>query len=205
VLRSPLGGEENGPITDAVLAFSPDSRQLVFSRSSWGGWTAGPPALLAIPVGGGEPVPLAQSGIPGASLVPSDAQQLQWSPDGRWLAYVEGESLDIARTTGQHAPLTLTCGSGADYWEFSWSPTSKLLAYDCADYYQAKWTYRFMTIKPDGTNHTDLLQSHSLAWAAQIQWSPNGSRLLFEARRISHRPLGVWTILPNGQDLTRIG
>jgi dipeptidyl aminopeptidase/acylaminoacyl peptidase len=79
-------------VLDAPLAFSPDSTQLVFSRSSWDGWNSGPPALMAINVAGGGSVPLAQSGITGASVVPNDATQVQWSPDGNWVAYAEPDS-----------------------------------------------------------------------------------------------------------------
>jgi hypothetical protein len=70
--------EENAmDVLDAPLAFSPDSTQLVFSRSSWDGWNSGPPALMAINVAGGGSVPLAQSGITGASVVPNDARRSQ--------------------------------------------------------------------------------------------------------------------------------
>jgi WD40-like Beta Propeller Repeat len=208
VLPTPLDAEEGkGGIYDIPLWFSPDSKQLVFLRTSWDGWTPGPPALLAIPIGGSEPVPLAQSGIPDASLL-SAARQVQWSHDGHWVAFVEGEDLKVLPTTGEAAPLTLTCGNntGSNTWEFSWSPTSQRLAYDCAGYYAKKWTYRFMTIGPEGTNPRDLLTNHPLGGGIfRMQWSPDGSRLLFQARRISHRPFGVWTIRPDGHDLTRIG
>lgn len=208
VLPTPLTREEaSGGVYDIPLWFSPDSKQLVFLRTSWDGWTPGPPALLALPVGGGEPVPLAQSGIPDASLL-SAARQVQWSPDGHWVAFVEGEDLKVLPTSGDGAPLTVTCGSGrgVETWEFSWSPTSQRLAYDCTDFLARKWTYRFMTIGPDGTNPTDLLKNHPLGGEIfRLQWSPDGSRLLFQARRIRHRPFGVWTIRPDGHDLTRIG
>ena len=39
----------------------------------------------------------------------------------------------------------------------------------------------------------------------ELAVSPDGSRLLFVAHRISHRPTHVWTIGPDGRDLTLIG
>src|SRR4029077_499672 len=50
--------------TGDILTFSPVSTQLIYKSSSGG--------LMALPVAGGDPVPLAQSGIPGAEVVPSD-------------------------------------------------------------------------------------------------------------------------------------
>jgi Tol biopolymer transport system component len=213
--------EDNGlggsGVWDQLLAFSPDGTQVVFSRSqveSLDPSASGQPTLMAISVHDGEAQPLTQTAIPGASSIPNGVQQLQWSPDGRWIAFVEngllGNRLEVVPTAGG-SPRTLPgCGVGTEGWEFAWSPTSSSLAYDCSGYdgdapAGSRWTWRFLTVTPDGTNPTDLLKGHRLAWATQPQWSPDGSRLLFEARRISHRPIGVWTIRPDGHDLTRIG
>lgn len=113
VLASTLTAEENSAeVIDRALAFSPDGTQLVFSRSSWDGWNAGQPAVLAISLAGGGSVPLAQSGIAGASLVPNDAAQVQWSPDGNWVAYVEPDSagtlqkLEVVPTMGAPSATT---------------------------------------------------------------------------------------------------
>jgi Tol biopolymer transport system component len=207
VLESPLAEE-----SATALTFSPDGAQLVFRLSTWDGVSdpAPPSVLMALRLGGGDPVPLAQSGIPGASLVPSDVQQVQWSPDGRWVAYVEydnegSENLEVVPTAGASAPRSLaTCGDDDyDLFRFSWSPTSKLIAYDCN---------RFMTVRPDGTHVTDLLKGRHLAYsqyafAAGPQWSPDGSRLLFVATRIFLGAPGsvdhVYTVRADGRNLTR--
>ena len=76
---------------------------------------------MAAPIGGGKPVPLAQSGIPGAGLVPNDAPQVQWSPDGRWVAFVENQSLEVVRTAGGSAPRVLaTCPDVEVPFSVSW-------------------------------------------------------------------------------------
>lgn len=203
--------------TDAALAFSPDGRELVFSQASWDGWDEGPHALMAIPVdGGGPPVPLAQSGIPGASLVPSDVEQLQWSPDGRWVAYVEQspygiQDLAVVPTTGGTPRSLATCDGNSDF-RFSWSPTSKLLAYThhCQTAASRGTSTQFMTAGPNGTHRTDLLKRGRFADVQGTpQWSPDGSRLLFVAPRLFPGGTGkisyVWTIRPNGRGLTRLG
>jgi WD40-like Beta Propeller Repeat len=220
VVPSPLTAEEQGAVFDAILGFSPDGRQLVFSRSSWDGWNAGPPAVRAIRVGGGDSVPLAQSGLPGASLVPNDAQRVQWSPNGAWISYLEWgyidgnpslgveQKLEVVATAGASTPRVLaTCGAQSEF-RFSWSPIAKSIAYNCTP---GTWTGgQFMTVSPDGTHLTDLLKSRSLQYVwhfglAGPQWSPDGSRLLFLAHRISHRIVHVWTVRANGHDLTQLG
>jgi Tol biopolymer transport system component len=213
VVMGPLATEEaQHPYFDVILAFSPDGKQLVFSRYSWDGWNGGPSALMAIRLDGGGSVPLAQSGIPGAGLVPNDAQQLQWSADGRWVAYVEGDSqsnqtLEVVPTAGGTTPRVLaTCGAQS-VLRFAWSPTSKSIAYNCTT--GGNWTGgQFMTVSPEGTHLTNLLKGHSLTfvWHFSVpQWSPDGSRLLFLAQGVGHRTAHVWTVRPDGRDLTRIG
>jgi Tol biopolymer transport system component len=215
VVSTPLTGEEQG-LLDTVLAFSPDSRQLVFRRASWDGWTTGPPSLLALPLSGGDPVPLALSGIPGASLVPDDVEQVQWSPDGRWIAFVENQTLEVVPTTGASAPHVLATDFQALYqypiYDFSWSPTSAAIAYACCSNQRIE---QLMTVHPDGTHLMNLLKDRPLAYAGLAaglvgglgtpQWSPDSSRLLFTARRIGHRTVHVWTIRANGRDLIRRG
>ena len=180
-------------VDDDPLAFSPGGGQLVFRRSVSGS----PPVLMAVRLTGGNSLPLTQSGIPGASLVPSDVQQVQWSPNGRWLAFVENGSLEVVPTTGASAPRVLAtdcCGSA-----FSWSPTSKLIAYDVSPDQEVT---RLITVRPDGTHRTNLLRHRGLSYEGGAQWSPDGSRLIFVAFELADH---VWTIRANGHDLTRRG
>jgi hypothetical protein len=216
VLSTPLDADRQGEVLDTVLAFSPDSRQLVFRQASWDGWTTGPPLLLALPLSGGDPVPLAQSGIPGAALVPDDVGQVQWSPDGRWIAYVENQALEVVPTTGESAPRVLATNFQSFYqypvYDFSWSPTSDVIAYACCSNQRIE---QLMTVHPDGTHLTNLLQGRPVAYAGLAaglvggagppQWSPDGSRLLLTARGLGHRTPHVWTIRADGSHLTRRG
>ena len=213
-LSTPLSAEEQDkPIDDEILAFSPGGKQLVFSRA-----TRGPsqgevssPVLMAFRIGDSQPVPLTQSGIPGASLVPSDVQQVQWSPDGRWVAFVESQKLEVAPTAGRSAPHVLATDFGPCAFRgdaFSWSPNSKLLAYDgCPNQANA----RLMTVRPDGTHMTNLLKDRRLTYVSDgrseggPQWSPDGSRLVFLAHAVGRRTVHVWTIRADGSALTRLG
>lgn len=204
--------EQHDPIVDRVLAFSPGGEQLVFSRASWDpSRGAGASVLMAMRLGGGQAVPLAQSGIPGASLVPSDVRQVQWSPDGRWVAFVENQRLEVVQTAGESTPQVLATDFGPCAFRgdaFSWSPSSKLIAYDgCPNQANA----RLMTVRPDGTHTTDLLRDRRLTYVSDgwsgggPQWSPDGSRLVFLAHAVGRRTVHVWTIRANGRALTRLG
>jgi WD40-like Beta Propeller Repeat len=211
LLTTPLTAQEqDASIFDKILAFSPGGEQLVFSRAPWDEWDGpGTSVLMAMRLSGGDPVPLTQSGIPGASLVPSDAQQAQWSPDGRWVAFVRNQSLEVVPTTGGAAPRVLASDFGPCAFPgdgFSWSPTSKAIAYDgCPN----QGNPQLMTVRPNGTHPTDPLRGRRLTLVTVYergpQWSPDGSRLLFTAHRIGHRTVHVWTIRASGRDLTRLG
>ncbi len=183
------------PDVEGFRGFSPDSRQLIFGGAS---------GLMALPLDGGNAVPLAQSGIPGASLVPNDAQQVQWSPDGTWVAYVEGNELAVAPTTSASTPRVLATCTTYSCFDFSWSDDSKLLAYD---YYtsETRQGFRLMTVRPDGTHLTNPLLHHRLTYEGHAQWSPRTSRLVFLASRPRLQLVHVWAIRANGRNLTRIG
>jgi Tol biopolymer transport system component len=189
---------------DAFLGFSPDSKQLVFSDAS---------GLMALPLGGGNPIPLAQSVIPGASLVPNDVQHMQWSPDGNLVAYIEDdytddtEHLEVVPTTGTGTPREqATCSFALGLLpclDFSWSHASKMLAY--AYISPTGQSTRFMTVRPDGTHLTNLLQHRRLRYAGDAQWSPDASRLVFLASRPRLQLVHVWTVRADGSHLTRLG
>ncbi|HET8558760.1 MAG TPA: hypothetical protein VF094_01395 [Gaiellaceae bacterium] len=209
-ISTPLNAEErSGAVSDSILSFSPHGRQLIFRRD--GG--TGPTGLMAFRLGGGAPVPLAQSGLRGATLLPSDAQRVQWSPDGRWVAFVENESLEVVPTTGTNAPRVLPpCPDFGDFLSgFAWSPTSALIAYDCLSNL-ALDRGNLLTVRPDGTHLTDLLSDRPLRYVNRLfglpepaQWSPDGSRLVFVAHRVGQQATHVWTVRPNGHDLIRRG
>ena len=214
-IRTPLDAEElGGAVSDSILSFSPHGRQLIFIRAGGPGQSG----LMAFRLGGGAPVPLAQSGIPGASLVPGDAQQVAWSPDGRWVAFLENQSLEVVPTAGASTPRVLPpCGTPGFLRGFSWSPTSNLIAYDCENNLKLDGA-ELMTVRPDGTHLTDPLHNRRLTYVnnvggepAPAQWSPDGARLLFLAHAgppavgVNHRILHVWSLRADGRHLTRLG
>jgi Tol biopolymer transport system component len=187
--------------SDEVDGFSPDGTQLVFTRYP----SAERPTLMAAHVGSSSAVPLSKSGLIGASLLPAAARRVQWSPDGRWVAFVRGLSLEATSTT-DGASHVLATHFGAD--SFSWSPDSKLLAYDCCSNREEQ---RLMTVDPAGSHHTTLWADPSLHYVTENsddlpQWSPDGSKLVFMARTGPGYPrTEIWTVGADGSGLTQVG
>ena len=188
---------------DVIDGFSPDGTELVFSRGSLTGKTTA--KLMAEHVGGGAPVPLGKSALIGASFIPAGATDVQWSPDGRWIAFVLGLKLEVVSTAGDAPPKVLATHFGAD--AFSWSPDSTRLAYGCCSNHQNQ---QFFTVAPDGTHPTVLWTNPSLHYISEDsvdrpQWSPDGSKLVFLARSgPGYPPIQVWTVGADGTGLKRI-
>ncbi len=187
---------------DAVAGFTPDGTELVLSRAA--GFGSGPPSFMVEHVGGGTPVPLSRSGLIGASRLPAGSVYPQWSPDGRWLAYLHLGKLEVVATSGAasaHAVAGWVDGA------FSWSPNSNLIACFCGP---NREHIRLTTLNPGGTKRTILWSNRSLHYTTEDtadlpQWSPDGSKLAFLARVGSgYPPIQVWVVGADGTGLRRI-
>jgi len=187
-------------VSDSIDGFSPDGTQLVFTRGPWNhnGNPKGKPVLMVQRVRGGAPVPLTRSGLIGASALPAGAVQPQWSPDGKWIAFVVPDAkpkLEVVSTSG--GPARVLVPSLGEPSSFSWSPTSKRIAY-------AKYG------RPLGKLGTIDLQGHrtvvsgSVNWASndswdRPQWSPDGTKLVFMAQGG-----GIWVVGADGTGLKKL-
>ena len=190
------------PAGDGVAAFSPDGTELVFYRAAT--FDSSPVTFMAEHVGGGTPIPLSSSGLIGASRLPAGSVYPEWSPDGRWLAYMHLGKLEVVSTIGAAVPQTV---AGWVDGAFSWSPSSKLLACFCGP---NREHIRLTTLNPQGTKRTILWGNRSLHYITEDttdlpQWSPDGSKLAFLARVGSgYPPVQVWVVGSDGRGLKRI-
>jgi Tol biopolymer transport system component len=200
--------------TDTIDGFSPDGTQLVFTRAPFaanGNTTAGP-ALMSQALRGGAPVPLSHSGIIGSSLIPSGAQGVEWSPDGRWIAYISARGLEIVSTSGGKRRLLVPASPLESAWltSYAWSPKSTEIAYPAASKSAtgSGVLTRLATITVSGKAH--LLWTSSLDWVSlftgqQPAWSPDGSRLIFAGKTsLRSEASGIYEVAADGGSLRRL-
>lgn len=191
--------------TDSIDGFSPDGTDLVFTRYPFanGEPVLGKPSLMAEQVRGGTSVPLSRSALIGSSLLPAGADDVQWSPDGRWIAFVDAQKLEVVSTTGGKPRVLVPARFGS----FSWSPSSKRLAY-VADGAKRPYSSRLATVDVQG--HRKVLWSGSLHYLSndtidRPQWSPDGTKLVFMGIVGAGRPQAhVWVVGEDGRGLKKL-
>ncbi|MGQ9677490.1 MAG: zf-HC2 domain-containing protein, partial [Chloroflexota bacterium] len=190
-----------------LAGWSPDGQYLLY----WSGMlqsssmAADGLPLMRVPVSGGTPVEIA-----GAMLVYSD--YLDWSPDGRRLAFVDGggrmswdnKRIAVADTTGEQRVLSEQ--GRADLFP-AWSPDGSLIAYtsgpaapgvgggDPAK--QAMAQRHIWVIAPDGSGKRELTDDPAYR-DERPRWSKDGAFILFA--RIKDEQVQVWTMRADGSE-----
>jgi Tol biopolymer transport system component len=183
--------------SDEIDGFSPDGTALVFTRYPF---TDEPdrnrPTLMVEELAGGSPVPLGRSGLIGAARLPRAADHAQWSPDGRWIAFVIAQKLAIVSTSA--APPRVVVPSFGGGQSFSWSASSKQLAYVAPN--TRFGNLRLAAVDPHG-NRTTLWTGppyyQSSDSRIRPQWSPDGRKLVFAGG-------GIWVVDATGHGLKRL-
>jgi Tol biopolymer transport system component len=152
-------------------------------------------------------VPLARSGLIGSLFLPANAIDAQWSPDGKWIAFVEPGAqpkLELVSTSGGR-PTVLVPRLEDSLLSFSWSPASNRIAY-AAPARRGK----LVTVDLYGKQ---TLVSGSVNWVSDDgsdwpQWSPDGTKLVFMGLigpNVAGRPpAGVWIVDTDGTNLKRL-
>ncbi|NJM42279.1 MAG: hypothetical protein HC853_16850 [Anaerolineae bacterium] len=108
---------------------------------------------------------------------------LAWSPDGTKLAYARNEAttdvyvvdFDFA-TNAINNEVCLTCGSGRNNFEPSWSPDGKQIVFVKASATEPKGALWLMNA--DGSGVRQVLGEQW--WIADVRWSPDGTQVAFD-------------------------
>jgi Tol biopolymer transport system component len=157
-------------------AWSPDGKQIAFTEGRYGGpRERSSMSVYVAAANGGTARRLAACGLCGEQW----GATLGWSPDGKWLAFSRDtglsgyESLWIVAAAGGKPRRVTDCHTCADVIPV-WSPDGKLLVFQRIGAVGPNGLY---TVRPDGS---DLKR---IANGGAPQWSPDGTRIAFDATR----------------------
>ncbi len=153
-----------------MLSWAPDGRKIAYGDDS-GVWIAesdGSEAVLIAAPSLGLP--------PNGPGVPSTIREVEWSPDGKRLAFIEWtgggyvagtEYVSVVDIDGSNRQSNL-CLSRPDTWSFTldWAPDGSRVL--CDDR-----TRELIAVEPDGSNRTVLAQG------GHAVWSPEGGEILY--------------------------
>ncbi|MCZ6601441.1 MAG: prolyl oligopeptidase family serine peptidase [Planctomycetota bacterium] len=172
------------------LAFSPDSRRIVYASDATGNWS-----LYTVRLSGGRAERITYS--PEAALAPS------WSPDGNWVSYISdhagNEIYDIyAISADGGRPLRLTTRE-ADDREPHWSPDSSKIVFssDREPRPDGEKGYAIYSITLETGEVTRLTNANGDDH--EPRWSPKGDQIAFTSTRDSgNRGSDIYVIPSNG-------
>jgi len=203
-----------GPRTDVLPRWSPNGKLLAFASDRL---EDGQKQIYLLPRDGGEAQPLTD--IKGAIPTPRGLNSLQWSPDGRYLAFLkedaqtseeksEAEQKDDAiEFEHRHKYVRLWvvepdsrkihCASpeGLQVWEFGWSPDGQDIVATVSDlpYEWAWYSNRLARFPAAGGTPQTLYQSRRQV--AAPRWSPDGRLIGFLSSFWSDRGVTAGDIL----------
>jgi Tol biopolymer transport system component/tRNA A-37 threonylcarbamoyl transferase component Bud32 len=192
------------PDRDLSPAWSPDGRRIAFCRVS-----SHAMEVFAVPALGGperKVADLAVGGFPFFGVFPDawDAGGLiAWSPDGKWLAAIEGSQNStppaivlLSMETGEKRTLTKPPPETSGDHAPSFSPNGDFLVF--ARRFSA-WIDEIylvsLAVEPSAGDQSRRL-TFDRADVMGLDWTPDGRRLVFSSNRLGN--IGLWSVPASG-------
>lgn len=201
----PPGGKEGCAawIDSRSVDWSPDGTRLAYTLSTVEA-AGGAAGIYVIDVGSGETTRLTTCSDPCWLQT-----ELDWSPDGKRIAYTEETDGICSKVSGFDGTCSIHIVGldGSDPVELpidltdpvdpSWSPDGLHIAFTAR---QGEHVSSIYTVATDGSDLTSLATGRV---SVQPAWSPDGSTIAFIRSRADDYAT-LWTVAPDGSDLTPV-
>ncbi len=183
----------NSPANDRYPVWSPDGREIAFTRRMESGYE-----VRTVPALGGAERRLAES-----TAIPNG---LDWSPDGRFIAMTDQESGEsqtrivfLNTSNGRKTVVTTppSVGEGDEFPAFS--PDGKSIAFIRRDVNAA---FSKIAIQALGVQAQPRLVDLAVGQSIHLDWLPDGSALFVAA--VSGGYTGLWKVPMNGDKPSRL-
>ena len=169
-----LVSAEHGEVEDigpgCMPSFSPDGKRIAFSHSVEG--------VMMMNSDGGN-----------REVIDSTGWGVQWSPDGKNLAYGKSGNIVVmdARTRQQRLLLTGDAASRYSYvyWNLGWSHDSRWIAFKAQN--RATREYELAAAATDVPSSFQVLYTTTGSLNADFTWSPDNRRVVFSMHSPPHQ------------------
>lgn len=177
-----------GPPGDYDPLWSPDGRSILMRLAP-----PSPSEVWELPVDSGAP----------RHIPPEDPRShwnVQYSPDGAQVAFIDGNSLVVAAADGSGSRVL---ASGLELWANHtplWSPTGDRIAFswtdDPHDELSGPYTHELRVLDVTSGTVTTLASDRGTDPLDGIAFSPEGDRILFSRQDVE----GLWIVNADGSD-----